>query len=155
MAGVSGAGSGWTGRVTPVLVAAFQAGRAELAPSGLTVDLLQARWRETDGLWTTLISHPFIRWLVVVLGLWRWLPPPAAIVVTVSIAPDRDGHPQVGVMHRPASWRDSDHDTGQGSSIDGRDVVGDGEMIHVYHQLTHRGFVQPGHGVDGRYLDQA
>lgn len=103
---MTGAGSGWTGQVTPALVAAFEAGRTELASSGLTLDFLQARWLETDGLWPALAEQPLIRWLVMVLGLWRWLPAPGAVVVTVSVASDQQGRPRVGVTHEPASWRD-------------------------------------------------
>jgi hypothetical protein len=49
MAGVTGFDSVWAGRAAPGLVAAFEAGRARLAPAGLTVALVQARWREPVG----------------------------------------------------------------------------------------------------------
>ena len=73
MAGVADPESAWTGRVTPGLVAAFEAGRSRLAPAGLTVALVQVRWRR--------------------------LPPTVRVTVRVTDGPD--GRPQVDVVTRP------------------------------------------------------
>jgi hypothetical protein len=100
MAGVSGPASVWAGRVTPGLVAAFEAGRARLAPAGLTVAVVQVRWRERvgGGPWMDPVCF---RWLVRLLGARRRSRLPATVRVTVRITDGPDGRPQVGIETRP------------------------------------------------------
>lgn len=98
MAGVGGHDSVWAGRVTPGLIAAFESGRTRLAPSGLTVALVQARWREPVG--APWIDPACFRWLVRLLGARRRDRLPATVRVTVRVTEGRDGRPQVGVVAR-------------------------------------------------------
>jgi len=99
MAGVSRPDSRWAGRVTPGLFAAFEEGRSRLAPAGLTVSLVQVRWRERagGGPW---IDPVCFRWLVRLLGGRgrRGLPP--TVRVTVQVIEGPDGRPQVSVKTR-------------------------------------------------------
>jgi hypothetical protein len=100
VAGVSGPGSVWAGRVTPGLVAAFEASRARLAPAGLTVALVQVRWREPagGGPW---IDPACFRWLVRLLGVRRRRSLSPTVRVTVRVTEGPDGGPRVGVVTRP------------------------------------------------------
>lgn len=99
MAGVGDPESVWAGRVTPGLVAAFEAGRSRLAPAGLTVELVQVRWRERPGVpWMDPVCF---RWLVRLLGARRRSRLPPSVRVTVRITEGPDGRPQVGVVSRP------------------------------------------------------
>lgn len=102
MAGVGDLDSVWAGRVTPGLVAAFEAGRARLAPAGLTVALVQVRWRERvgGGPW---IDPVCFRWLVRLLGAKRRPRLPATVRVTVRVTEGPDGRPRVDVATRAGS----------------------------------------------------
>jgi hypothetical protein len=89
----------WAGRVTPGLTAAFETGRSRLAPAGLTVEVVQVRWRERigGGPW---IDPVCFRWLVRLLGgrPRRRLPP--SVRVTVRVTEGLDGRPLVSVATR-------------------------------------------------------
>lgn len=99
MAGVGDRESVWAGRVTPGLVAAFEAGRSRLAPAGLTVALVQARWREPVG--APWIEPACFRWLVRRLGAKRRPRPIPTVLVTVRVTEGPDGRPDVDVVTRP------------------------------------------------------
>jgi hypothetical protein len=96
---VNGPGSVWAGRVTPGLVGAFETARARLAPAGLTVALVQVRWREPVG--SPWIDPACFRWLVRLLGASRRSRLPASVRVTVRVTEGPDGQPEVGVVTRP------------------------------------------------------
>ncbi|KQY84605.1 hypothetical protein [Brevundimonas sp. Root1423] len=100
MAGVNGPDSVWAGRVTPGLVAAFEAGRARLGPAGLTVALVQVRWREPVG--APWMEPACFRWLVRLLGATRRrrrLSPSVRVTVRVTEGPD--GRPDIDIVTRP------------------------------------------------------
>lgn len=99
MAGVGGPESVWAGRVTPGLVAAFEASRARLAPAGLTVALVQARWREPVG--APWLEPACFRWLVRLLGASRRSQLPPTVRVTLRVTEGPDGRAAVGVVTRP------------------------------------------------------
>lgn len=103
MAGVSGPESAWAGRVTPGLVAAFETGRGRLAPAGLTVALVQVRWREPVG--APWLEPACFRWLVRLLGARRRSRLPPTVRVTVRVTEGPDGRPEVGVVTRPMPER--------------------------------------------------
>ncbi|WP_156376915.1 MULTISPECIES: hypothetical protein [unclassified Brevundimonas] len=101
MAGVNGPESVWAGRVTPGLVAAFEAGRARLAPAGLTVALVQVRWREPVG--APWIEPACFRWLVRLLGARRRSRLRPSVRVTVRVTEGPEGWPEVDVATRPGA----------------------------------------------------